>query len=156
MENGTLGGYSPIFHSPLETSEGFSNGNDHDHGSEVSQKTGLYNDERQIGREGGKALESDKIAANIMFKDDRDHALREGREVESVFRQGRTHSFGHEDFERDDHLGASDEEGYSGTNGRRLQYWSPGEVHKYLFLMHWECVNNLFLLVNCPRKTLQG
>lgn len=63
-----------------------------------------------------------------MFRDDRDFALREGRDVDSFL------SAEIEDSNGGHFVGSS------GANGRRLQSWSPGEVsslRKVIFIVNY-------------------
>jgi hypothetical protein len=81
----------------------------------------LHGNKGKVANEVGVSSEADKLESNIMFRDDRHFALREGRDVDSFFEnqilpaEPEASNGGH-------CLGSS------GANGRRLQSWSPGEV----------------------------
>ena len=107
----------------------FGNGSDQEFGGvyNAQDATSPWNRKLQLEEEVKIRSEADKLESNIMFKDDRDHALREGREVEnSSWQEGQTSPpFAQVEIsgEENYHLGVS------GANGRRLQYWSSEEVN---------------------------
>lgn len=108
----------------------FGNGSDQEFGGvyNAQDATSPRNGKLQLREEVEIRSEADKLESNIMFKDDRDHALREGREVEnfSSWQEGQTSPpFAQLETsgEENHHLGVS------GANGRRLQYWSSEEVN---------------------------
>lgn len=71
----------------------------------------------------GAMSETDKLETSIMFRDNHDYALREGRDVDSFYGEERMPAA---DLEESN--GSSHFLGSSGANGRRLESWSPGEV----------------------------
>jgi len=90
--------------------------------NQEDSKAVLHENEGIVANEVGARSEADMLESNIMFRDDRDFALREGRDVDSFFEEEQILSAEIEDSNGGDFFGPS------GANGRRLQSWSPGEV----------------------------
>ncbi|XP_024396536.1 uncharacterized protein [Physcomitrium patens] len=115
--NGSHTTGSPVFHSPSESTNEFDNRADpglqeSDHKPETNMN------EKKIGA----MSETDKLETSIMFRDNHDYALREGRDVDSFYGEERMPAA---DLEESN--GSSHFLGSSGANGRRLESWSPGE-----------------------------
>lgn len=110
---------SPLFHSPCEFPDAFEDRLGHNSPEKHDQEPVLYENKVKITNE---RSEADKIESNIMFRDDRDFALREGRDVDSFFEEDQILPAEPEYSNGGHYLGSS------GANGRRLQSWSPGEV----------------------------
>ena len=87
-----------------------------------NQETVLQENKGKVANEVRERSEADILESNIMFRDDRDFALREGRDVDSFFEEEQILPAVPEDSNGGHYLGSS------GANGRRLQSWSPGEV----------------------------
>lgn len=71
----------------------------------------------------GVMLEIDKLEMSIMFRDNYDYVLREGRDVDSFYGEERMLVVDLEEFN-----GLSYFLGFSGVNGWCLELWSFGEV----------------------------
>lgn len=94
----------------------------HDSQVDQNQEADLHENKGEVVNVVGARSEADMLESNIMFRDDRDFALREGRDVDSFFEEEQIISAEIEDSNGGHFLGSS------GANGRRLQSWSPGEV----------------------------
>jgi hypothetical protein len=120
---------SPLFHSPPESTDGLGSLSDRD----LPPQEETFFHKKNVGKEIEVRTEADKLESNIMFKDDRNHALREGRDLDSYFSRGKSHSIAQEDYDEEEA-----DLGPSGSNHRR--YWSPGEVcHFKVYLFNSFC-----------------
>jgi len=120
--NGSHAIGSPLFLSPSESTDGMEDRVVRDSQVDKNQEAVLHENKGKVANEVGARSEADMLESNIMFRDDRDFALREGRDVDSFFEEEQILSGEIEDANGGHFLGSS------GANGRRLQAWSPGEV----------------------------
>ncbi|CAK9231190.1 unnamed protein product [Sphagnum troendelagicum] len=67
------------------------------------------------------------LGSSVIRKGDEEHFLMEGREAGSFSKHRRILSSLEWNFDGEAELDFSEREAYDGTNGRRFQYWSPGE-----------------------------
>ncbi|KAG0568910.1 hypothetical protein KC19_6G051200 [Ceratodon purpureus] len=119
--NGSHSIGSPLFHSPSESPDSFEDRLGHNSQMDQNQEVVLNENKGKAANEVAVRSEADKLESNIMFRDDRDFALREGRDVDSFFEEDQILPAEPEDSNGGHYLGSS------GANGRRLQSWSPGE-----------------------------
>jgi hypothetical protein len=80
------------------------------------------------GEEDIRLESADLVGSRVICKGDQEHFLMEGREAGRFSRHRRILSSVQENFEAQAELGVNEREIYDGTNGRRWQYWSSGEV----------------------------
>jgi hypothetical protein len=99
---------------------------------EISDHSEIILLEDEIGKGGEEDTrpESSDLGSSVIRKGDEEHFLMEGRGAGSFSRHRQILSSVRENLEGQADLDVSEPEAYDydGTNGRRMQYWSPGEV----------------------------
>jgi hypothetical protein len=107
---------------------------------EISDHSEIILLEDEIGKEGEEDTrpESSDLGSSVIRKGDEEHFLMEGRGAGSFSRHRQILSSVRENFEGQADLDVSEPEAYDydGTNGRRMQYWSPGEVGYFMPKTH--------------------
>ncbi|CAK9261500.1 unnamed protein product [Sphagnum jensenii] len=127
--NGDAESQSPFLVKHLEAPEVLRKMRNVNH--EISEHSEIIILEDEIGKGGEEDTrpESSDLGSSVIRKGDEEHFLMEGRGAGSFSRHRQILSSVRENFEGQADLDVSEPEAYDydGTNGRRMQYWSPGE-----------------------------